>query len=352
MSPGRQEPGRPPKLVFGNIKKAGRRLPGHFEAAGRAVGRWSRTPRPTPSSSGARIRPAACTRWPSVWLAKLKAAHGERVDHGARELPGRRGQPGRDARSASPAARPVRRLRRRPRRHEVAVGGRAATTRPSRSSRWRPSRACPLTRCRPGPRRRLEVPTPEPSARRCSGAPRRGGLPEEAGRRRITTLSRTTAVVEIVAVGGDAGFSRGRGRQIRAGRSRRQQAARSVPDAIRATIRNRMNTLCGSHRASGPAAHGCSRQEQRRQQDSIRATAIETLQWVFVGVGGASLALRGRLFTLQGLPGRRQREHQQVRHNHGLRLFPTASASAAGVVAASSIFKGVLRFKISGTDCV
>jgi hypothetical protein len=56
----------------------------------------------------------------------------------------------------------------------------------------------------------------------------------------------------------------------------------------------------------------------------------ETLQWVFVGVGGA-FAVAGGYFLYKGFLA--TEGNQQSASNHGLRLFPTATASARGIMA-------------------
>lgn len=56
----------------------------------------------------------------------------------------------------------------------------------------------------------------------------------------------------------------------------------------------------------------------------------ETLQWVFVGVGGA-FAVAGGYFLYKGFLS--SEGNQQSASNHGLRIFPTATASAGGIVA-------------------
>jgi hypothetical protein len=55
----------------------------------------------------------------------------------------------------------------------------------------------------------------------------------------------------------------------------------------------------------------------------------ETLQWVFVGVGGAFAVAGGYLLYKGYLAA----EGSQSASNHGLRIFPTATASAGGIVA-------------------
>lgn len=56
----------------------------------------------------------------------------------------------------------------------------------------------------------------------------------------------------------------------------------------------------------------------------------ETLQWVFVGVGGA-FAVAGGYFLYKGFLA--TEGNQQSASNHGLRIFPTATASAGGIMA-------------------
>jgi hypothetical protein len=55
----------------------------------------------------------------------------------------------------------------------------------------------------------------------------------------------------------------------------------------------------------------------------------QTLQWVFVGVGGA-FAIAGGYLLYKGYLAS---EGSQGASNHGLRIFPTATASAGGIVA-------------------
>jgi hypothetical protein len=56
----------------------------------------------------------------------------------------------------------------------------------------------------------------------------------------------------------------------------------------------------------------------------------QTLQWVFVGVGGA-FAIAGGYLLYKGYLA--SEGNQQSASNHGLRIFPTATASAGGIVA-------------------
>ena len=61
----------------------------------------------------------------------------------------------------------------------------------------------------------------------------------------------------------------------------------------------------------------------------------QTLQWVFVGVGGA-FAVAGGYLLYKGYlaaEGQGQGNGSQSASNHGLRIFPTATASAQGIAA-------------------
>jgi hypothetical protein len=58
----------------------------------------------------------------------------------------------------------------------------------------------------------------------------------------------------------------------------------------------------------------------------------ETLQWVFVGVGGA-FAVAGGYLLYKGYLAAEGSQSASNQSNHGLRIFPTATASAGGIVA-------------------
>jgi hypothetical protein len=60
----------------------------------------------------------------------------------------------------------------------------------------------------------------------------------------------------------------------------------------------------------------------------------ETLQWVFVGVGGAFAVAGGYLLYKGYLAADGQGQGgSQSASNHGLRIFPTATATAQGIAA-------------------
>ncbi len=86
--------------------------------------------------------------------------------------------------------------------------------------------------------------------------------------------------------------------------------------------------LCDSKGQSAQPLTAAQRGDSPSKTD--QGNRDETLQWVFVGVGGAFAIASGYLLYKGYLV---QRQRQQHASNHGLRLFPTATASAAGVVA-------------------
>jgi len=64
-----------------------------------------------------------------------------------------------------------------------------------------------------------------------------------------------------------------------------------------------------------------------------KANKDETLQWVFVGVGGAFAVASGYLLYKGYLAAGGEHGEGQSASNHGLRIFPTATASVRGIAA-------------------
>ena len=59
----------------------------------------------------------------------------------------------------------------------------------------------------------------------------------------------------------------------------------------------------------------------------------QTLQWVFVGVGGAFAVAGGYLLYKGYLAAGSEHGDDQSASNHGLRIFPTATATVRGIAA-------------------
>jgi hypothetical protein len=87
------------------------------------------------------------------------------------------------------------------------------------------------------------------------------------------------------------------------------------------------NTQCGAD--NQPAAPLTTTEKQDRDRLVERGNRDHVLQWVFVGLTGA-FAVAGGVLLYKGYLAS---EGKQSASNHGLRLFPTATASAGGIIA-------------------
>ncbi len=67
--------------------------------------------------------------------------------------------------------------------------------------------------------------------------------------------------------------------------------------------------------------------------ETDKGNKAETLQWVFVGVGGAFAVAGGYLLYKGYLAAEGSQGGSQNASNHGLRIFPTATASSRGIAA-------------------
>jgi hypothetical protein len=86
-------------------------------------------------------------------------------------------------------------------------------------------------------------------------------------------------------------------------------------------------TGCNSQGMAEPALTLAQKNTVASETD--QGNRDQTLQWVFVGVGGA-FAIAGGYLLYKGYLAS---EGTQTASNHGLRIFPTATASAGGIVA-------------------
>jgi hypothetical protein len=86
-------------------------------------------------------------------------------------------------------------------------------------------------------------------------------------------------------------------------------------------------TNCDNHGKPAPPLTGDEPMMAHTLTD--RGNRDQLLQWVFVGLTGA-FAIAGGVLLYKGYLSS---EGTQSASNHGLRLFPTATASSGGVVA-------------------
>jgi hypothetical protein len=158
----------------------------------------------------------------------------------------------------------------------------------------------------------VEVPRPLPHG----NAPGNEPPPEEGGGH---TMSRVGFVVAVVGTLASAAAAVKFGLDVRDINKELDQYRRYPCGTM----------VCDSH---GQVAPPLTPQEQANKSSKVdQGNRDETLQWVFVGVGGA-FAIASGYFLYKGFLSGDSGSTSSA-SNHGLRLFPTATASAAGVIA-------------------
>jgi PEGA domain len=166
----------------------------------------------------------------------------------------------------------------------------------------------------------VEVPKPEPSVA-VQQRPASGDLPEQPDNGGSHTLSRTGFWVAVVGTLASAGLAVKFGLDVRDINSQLDQYRRF-------SCTTSATGLCDSHGASAQPLTLADKNNVASKTD--QGDRDQTLQWVFVGVGGA-FALAGGYLLYKGYLA--SDSGSSSASNHGLRLFPTATASAAGVAA-------------------
>lgn len=160
----------------------------------------------------------------------------------------------------------------------------------------------------------VEVPRPEGDAH--TGAPG-NEPPEEAGGH---TLAKAGFWVAVVGTLASAGAAAKFGLDVR-------DINQQLDQYRRFNCNSSPTGLCDG---SGKSAQPLTAAQRSTVADKTdQGNRDQTLQWVFVGVGGAFAVAGGYLLY----KGYLSSDSSQSASNHGLRLFPTATASAAGVVA-------------------
>jgi hypothetical protein len=165
----------------------------------------------------------------------------------------------------------------------------------------------------------VEVPKPEPSASLQQHPS--GELPEQPDNGGSHTLSRTGFWVAVVGTLASAGLAVKFGLDVRDINSQLDQYRRF-------SCTTSATGLCDSHGASAQPLTLADKNNVASKTD--QGDRDQTLQWVFVGVGGA-FALAGGYLLYKGYLA--SDGGSSSASNHGLRFFPTATASAAGVAA-------------------
>src|SRR5450432_3210291 len=163
----------------------------------------------------------------------------------------------------------------------------------------------------------VEVPKPEAAA--VAERPRAdtSESPSDSGSR---TLARTGFWVAVVGALASTGLALKFGLDVRDINSQLDQYRRF-------SCSTSPTGLCDSHGASAQQLSLADKNAVASKTD--QGDRDQTLQWVFVGVGGA-FAIAGGYLLYKGYLAA---EGSQSASNHGLRIFPTATASAGGIVA-------------------
>ena len=163
----------------------------------------------------------------------------------------------------------------------------------------------------------VEVPKPEPGAVVERHRVDSSESPSDSGSH---TLARTGFWVAVVGALASTGLALKFGLDVRDINSQLDQYRRF-------SCSTSASGLCDSHGASAQQLSLADKNVVASKTDD--GDRDQTLQWVFVGVGGA-FAIAGGYLLYKGYLAA---EGSQSASNHGLRIFPTATASAGGIVA-------------------
>ena len=161
----------------------------------------------------------------------------------------------------------------------------------------------------------VEVPRPEGSTKATEG-----GTSEPSGGGEGPSLTRTGFWVALVGTLASAGLALKFGLDVRDVNNQLDQYRRFPCPGNSAE-------LCDNHNT--PAQPLSSDQLARSHTLTDEGNRDQLLQWVFVGLTGA-FAIAGGVLLYKGYL---ETEGTQSASNHGLRLFPTATASSGGIIA-------------------
>jgi len=164
----------------------------------------------------------------------------------------------------------------------------------------------------------VEIPRPEGTGK-SNEAPAPGGEPSGG---ESPSTSRVGFWIAVVGTAASAAAALKFGLDVRSVNSDLDQYRRFQCPGDPAGTAN-----CDAH--GQPAAALSNDQKTKRDSLSDQGHQDELLQWVFVGLTGA-FAIAGGVLLYKGYLSP---EGSQSASNHGLRIFPTASASSGGIVA-------------------
>jgi len=165
----------------------------------------------------------------------------------------------------------------------------------------------------------VEVPKPESSA--AVEQRHQADLPDQPDNGGSHTLSRTGFWVAVVGTVASAGLAVKFGLDVR-------DINNQLDQYRRFSCTTSATGLCDGHGASAQPLTLADKNNVASKTD--QGDRDQTLQWVFVGVGGA-FALAGGYLLYKGYLA--SDSGSTSASNHGLRIFPTATASAGGIAA-------------------
>jgi len=160
----------------------------------------------------------------------------------------------------------------------------------------------------------VEVPRPEGSAKASEG-----GTSEPSGGGEGPSLTRTGFWVALVGTLASAGLALKFGLDVR-------DINNQLDQYRRFPCPNGMGTCDINNNPAQPLSQD---QAARSHTLTDEGNRDQLLQWVFVGLTGA-FAIAGGVLLYKGYL---ETEGTQSASNHGLRLFPTATASSGGIIA-------------------
>jgi hypothetical protein len=173
----------------------------------------------------------------------------------------------------------------------------------------------------------VEVPKPQGEAGAGSQGAQLGGRSQsgeaEAPGSNSHQAARAGFWVAVVGTAASAGLAVKYGLDVR-------DINRQLDQYRRFTCTTSSTGVCDSQGNSAPPLTSTQKSSLTTLTD--KGNKDETLQWVFVGVGGA-FAVAGGYLLYKGYLAAEGNQGGQSASNHGLRIFPTATASARGIAA-------------------
>ena len=305
------------KLIFGNVKKTG----GDFMVTLKLldVSRSVVESFTTDTVPGGRANATALRQLAPIWLAKLSGRGNGTITVRANFVGAAVSLDG--TRVGITGTAPVVISDVSPGKHEVSVEKSGYTT-TKQEFTLAAGQSLPLT-LDLSP---VSVEVPKPPGHEAHGAQLQGGAqPGEAENASNShQAARAGFWVAVVGTAASAGLAVKYGLDVR-------DINQQLDQYRRFTCSTSSTGLCDSQGNASQALTSAQKSSVSTLTD--KGNKDQTLQWVFVGVGGAFAVAGGYLLYKGYLAAEGQGNGGQSASNHGLRIFPTATASARGIAA-------------------